>query len=86
MSVENVSGVVMIGGSLRRMKIGLVACRALGHDILWIPVHFSEQIARLTDRAGSPDSTNSVSVRGILECERVVAVFDIEHTAHAQTR
>jgi serine/threonine protein kinase len=28
------------------MKIGLVACRALGHDILWIPAHFLSSVLR----------------------------------------
>jgi hypothetical protein len=34
-------------GSPRSMKIGLVACRALGHDILWIPAHFLSRQLRL---------------------------------------
>jgi hypothetical protein len=38
----------MSGGSPRSMKIGLVACGALGHDILWIPAHF------LSRQLGSP--------------------------------
>ena len=29
------------------MKIGLVACRALGHDILWIPAHFLSSTPRI---------------------------------------
>jgi hypothetical protein len=65
--VQNVRGVVMIGGSPRSMKIGLVACRALGHDILWISAHFlSRQLGWLRVDAirvlSSPNLSNPTPV------------------------